>query len=79
MTLGPHASRVLYKLQQSRGHALYVTANFGTPEDQRALAELETAGLVLVQAVTTGACVRKQAKLTATGCVVFVPNPWSRS
>lgn len=79
MTLSPDASRVLYKLQQSRGHALYVTANFGSPEDQNALAELETAGLVLVQAVTTGACVRKQAKLTPIGRSLSVPNPWSRS
>lgn len=79
MTLSPEASRVLYKLQQSRGNALYVTANFGTPEDQRALAELETAGLALVQAVTTGAITRKQAKLTPTGRSMSVPNPWSRS
>lgn len=78
MTLSAQASRVLYKLQQSRGHALYVTANFSTAEDREAIAELETAGLVLVRSVTTGAIVRKQAALTATGCVMFVPNPWSR-
>lgn len=79
MTLSAHASRVLYKLQQSRGFALYVTANFGSTEDREALSELETAGLVLVQPVTTGAITRKQAKLTAIGRSLVVSNPWSRA
>ena len=79
MQLSPLAHRALYKLQQSRGHALYVTTNFGTPEDQAALSELEVAGLVTLQVVTTGAVSRKQAKLTSTGRATQVSNPWSVS
>ena len=76
--LTPQARHVLYKLQQSRGNALYVTANFGSPEDRSALMELEGAGLVLLHTVWTGVVSRKQAKLTPAGRTIVVSNPWSK-